>query len=97
MPDIDGYVLEVAAPLIGHHHPAIVGATPSVGQPGTTVPVCDLIMVRLGLPVAVPGSGGSGRGPGVFAAIGTRCSRAGGRRRSWEWWPGAAGGGLRGR
>src|SRR6266487_4838351 len=65
--------------------------------PGTTVPVCDLIMVRPGLPVAGPGSGGSGRGPGVFAAIGTRRSLAGGRWRSSAWWPGAGAGGLRGR
>jgi hypothetical protein len=46
---------------------------------------------------AGPGSGGSGRGPGVVAAIGTRSSRAGGRSWSSAWWPGAAGGGLRGR
>ncbi len=65
--------------------------------PSTTVPVCDLIMVRSGLPAGVLGSGGSGRGPGVFAAIGTRCSRVGGRRRSWAWWPGSAGVGLQGR
>jgi pyruvate formate lyase activating enzyme len=53
-----------------------------------------LMQVR---PSCVPGSGGSGRGPGVFAATGTRRSRAVGRRRSWAWWPGAGGGGFRGR